>query len=51
MPTYGGYYDRKSANEYLNRLMHNQQATRLSNTELLARVIPDSQTEQVAVAQ
>lgn len=48
MPTYSGYHDRTSANEYLDRLQYYQQATGLSDAELLARVVPASLTEQAA---
>ncbi|KAH6921289.1 hypothetical protein HPB50_027733 [Hyalomma asiaticum] len=37
MPSYSGYHDSKSANEYLDRLVHYQQATGLTDAELLAR--------------
>ncbi|KAH6947444.1 hypothetical protein HPB50_019033 [Hyalomma asiaticum] len=40
MPSYSGYHDSKSANEYLDRLLYYQQATGLSDAELLARVVP-----------
>ncbi|KAH6944196.1 hypothetical protein HPB50_002263 [Hyalomma asiaticum] len=48
MPSYSGYHDSKSANEYLDRLLHYQQATGLTDAELLARVVPVSLTEQAA---
>ncbi|KAH6935357.1 hypothetical protein HPB50_005342 [Hyalomma asiaticum] len=48
MPSYSGYHDSKSANEYLNRLLHYQQATGLTDAELLARAVPVSLTEQAA---
>lgn len=48
VPTYTGYHDCKSANEYLDRLLHYQQATGLSDAELLERVVPVSLTEQAA---
>ncbi|KAH6921288.1 hypothetical protein HPB50_027732 [Hyalomma asiaticum] len=48
MPSYSGYHDSKSANEYLDRLVHYQQATGLTDAELLARVVPVSLTEQAA---
>ncbi|KAH6933434.1 hypothetical protein HPB50_014812 [Hyalomma asiaticum] len=37
MPTYSGYHDSKSANEYLDRLLYYQQATGLTDAELLTR--------------
>ncbi|KAH6945116.1 hypothetical protein HPB50_007289 [Hyalomma asiaticum] len=48
MPSYSGYHDSKSANEYLDRLLHYQQATGLTDAELLTRVVPVSLTEQAA---
>ncbi|KAH8021839.1 hypothetical protein HPB51_018545 [Rhipicephalus microplus] len=46
IPTYTGYHDCKSANEYLDRLLHNQHAMELSVAKLLERVVPVSLTEQ-----
>lgn len=48
MPTYSGYHDCRSANEYLDRLLYYQQAMGLPDAELLARVVPVSLTEQAA---
>ncbi|KAH7985668.1 hypothetical protein HPB51_026776 [Rhipicephalus microplus] len=48
MPTYKGCHDYMSANEYLDRLLHYQQATGLSDAEFLERVVPMSLTEQAA---
>ncbi|KAH8021966.1 hypothetical protein HPB51_019610 [Rhipicephalus microplus] len=47
MLTYSGYDDCKST-EYLDRLLHYQQTTGLSDTELLEQVAPVSLTEQAA---
>ncbi|KAH8033707.1 hypothetical protein HPB51_015543 [Rhipicephalus microplus] len=44
IPTYSGYHDCKSANEYLDRFLHYQQATGLTDAELLERVVPVSLT-------
>ncbi|KAH8019710.1 hypothetical protein HPB51_021032 [Rhipicephalus microplus] len=48
MPTYTGYHYCKSSNEYLNRLLHYQQATGLSHAELFKRVVPVSLRDQAA---
>ncbi|KAH6919548.1 hypothetical protein HPB50_029464 [Hyalomma asiaticum] len=48
MPIYSGYQDSKSTNEYLDRLLYYQQATGLSDAELIAHMVPVSLTEQAA---
>ncbi|KAH6940246.1 hypothetical protein HPB50_026442 [Hyalomma asiaticum] len=48
LPTYSGYPDLVSANEYLDRMLTYQQATGLSDGEMLERVVPVSLTDQAA---
>lgn len=48
IPTYMGYHDCKTANEYLDWLFHYQQATGLSDAELFERIVLMSLTEQAA---
>ncbi|XP_077517872.1 uncharacterized protein LOC144128380 [Amblyomma americanum] len=48
LPSYGGYHDHVSANEYLDRMLNYQQATGLTDDEVLARVVPVSLTDQAA---
>ncbi|KAH8039540.1 hypothetical protein HPB51_007442 [Rhipicephalus microplus] len=48
IPTYTGYLDCKSANEYLDRLLHYEEAKGLSDTELLDRMLAASLTKQAA---
>lgn len=48
LPTYSGYHDLVSANEYLDRMLTYQQATGLSDGEMLERVVPVSLTDQAA---
>lgn len=48
IPSYSGYHDRVSANEYLDRMLTYQQATGLTDGEILARVVPVSLTDQAA---
>ncbi|KAH8024592.1 hypothetical protein HPB51_025627 [Rhipicephalus microplus] len=48
IPTYMGYHDCKSANEYLDRLPHYQQTTALSDAKLFERMVPMLLTEQAA---
>lgn len=48
IPTYTGYHDRVSANEYLDRLQHYQRATGLGDAEILERIIPVSLTDKAA---
>lgn len=44
LPTYSGYHDTVSANDYLDRMLTYQQATGLSDGEMLERVVPVSLT-------
>ncbi|XP_077524728.1 uncharacterized protein LOC144136105 [Amblyomma americanum] len=48
LPSYGGYHDPVSANEYLDRMLNYQQATGLTDGEVLVRVVPVSLTDQAA---
>lgn len=48
IPKYSGYHDRASANDYLDQLQHYQQATGLTEAELLSRIVPVSLTDQAA---
>ncbi|XP_077511929.1 uncharacterized protein LOC144122353 [Amblyomma americanum] len=48
LPSYGGYHDLVSANEYLDRMLNYQQATGLTDGEVLARIVPVSLTDQAA---
>lgn len=48
LPTYSGYHDSVSANEYLDRMLTYQQATGLSDGEMLERVVPVSLTDHAA---
>ncbi|KAH6933340.1 hypothetical protein HPB50_014354 [Hyalomma asiaticum] len=48
LPTYSGYHDLVSANEYLDRMLTYQQATGLSDSEMLERLGPVSLTDQAA---
>lgn len=48
VPTYTGYHDRVSANEYLDRLQQYQQAMGLGDAEILERIVPVSLTDKAA---
>lgn len=48
MPKYSGCHDNVSANDYLDRLKHYQQAMRLTVAEILDRKVPISLTDQAA---
>ncbi|KAH6927232.1 hypothetical protein HPB50_001108 [Hyalomma asiaticum] len=48
LPTYSGYHDLVSANEYFDRMLTYQQAAGLSDGEVLERVVPVSLTDEAA---
>nr|XP_050024079.1 uncharacterized protein LOC126518279 [Dermacentor andersoni] len=48
LPTYSGYHDSVSVNEYLDRVLTYQRATGLSDGEILERVVPVSLTDHAA---
>ncbi|XP_072145668.1 uncharacterized protein [Dermacentor andersoni] len=48
LPTYSGYHDSVSVNEYLDRVLTYQRATGLSDGEILERIVPVSLTDHAA---